>query len=70
MIDPNIGKTLGLKQMHPMQVEALMEFIGVTLNLASLTNDNDVLEETEAYADELIKLFGGGGVRLNIEIDV
>lgn len=69
MIDPNIGKTLGLRQMHPMQVEALMEFIGITLNLASLTNDDDVLEETEAYADELIKLFGGTGVKLNIEVD-
>lgn len=69
MIDPNIGPTLGLKDMHPMQVEALMEFIGITLNLASLTNDMEVVAETEAFADELIKLFGGNGVKVNIEVD-
>jgi len=70
MIDPNIGKTLGLKQMHPMQVETLLEFIGVTLNLASLTNDQEVMLETEAMADELIKLFGGTGVRMTIDVDI
>jgi hypothetical protein len=69
MIDPNIGPTLGLKDMHPMQIEALMEFIGITLNLASLTNDTEVVVETEAFADELIKLFGGNGVKVNIEVD-
>ena len=52
MIDPNIGKTLGLNQMHAMQVQALMEFIDLTIHLASLTNDFEVLEETEAAADE------------------
>lgn len=70
MIDPeNLGPTLGLKEMHPMQIEALMEFVGVTLNLASLTNDHEVLAETEAFADELVKLFGGNGVRVTIEAD-
>jgi hypothetical protein len=69
MIDPNIGPTLGLKDMHPMQIEALMEFIGITLNLASLTNDMEVVAETEAFADELVKLFGGNGVKVNIEVD-
>lgn len=62
-------KSLGLRQMHPMQVESLMEFIGVALNLATLTNDDDVIKETEAFADELIKLFGGNGIKLTIEAD-
>jgi hypothetical protein len=52
-----------------MQVESLMEFIGVALNLATLTNDDDVINETEAFADELIKLFGGNGIKLTIEAD-
>lgn len=69
MIDPNIGKTLGLKQMHPVQVETLMEFVGVAINLASLTNDKEVVEETEAFADELIRLFGGNGVRVVIDVE-
>ena len=62
-------KSLGLRQMHPMQIESLMEFIGVTLNLATMTNDDDVIKETEAFADELIKLFGGNGIKLTIEAD-
>jgi len=62
-------KSLGLREMHPMQIESLMEFIGVTLNLATMTNDDDVIKETEAFADELIKLFGGNGIKLTIEAD-
>ena len=69
MIDPNIGNTLGLKQMHPVQVETLMEFVGVAINLASLTNDKEVVEETEAFADELIRMFGGNGVRVVIDVE-
>jgi hypothetical protein len=69
MIDPNIGKTLGLKQMHPVQVETLMEFVGVAINLATLTNDKEVIEETEAFADELVRMFGGNGVRVVIDVE-
>ena len=32
MIDPDM-KTLGLRQMHPMQIEALMDFIGWAVDL-------------------------------------
>jgi len=66
MIDPKM-KSLGFKQMHPMQVDALMDFIGTTINLAALTNDGDVLAETEAAADEIVRLFGGNGIKLTIE---
>ena len=69
MIDPNIGKTLGLKQMHPVQVETLMEFVGAAINLATLTNDKEVIEETEAFADELVRMFGGNGVRVVIDVE-
>jgi len=69
MIDPNIGSTLGLKQMHPMQVEMFMEFIGCAINLASLTNDKEVVEQTEAFADELVRMFGGNGVRVVIDVE-
>ena len=66
MIDPDI-LTLGLKDMHRMQVQALMDFVGEALNLAALTNDEDVLRETEESADELVRLFGGNGVKVTIE---
>ena len=62
-------KSLGFKDMHPMQVEAVMDLIGIALNLASLAEDNDILEDTTAYCDELVKLFGGNGVRLSVEVD-
>ena len=62
-------KTVGLRDMHPMQVYHLMEMVGMTLNLAAMTRDADILEETEAYCDELIKLFGGVGVSMSIDID-
>jgi len=68
MIDPNM-KTLGIRDMHPVQIEALMEFVGMTINLAAITNDKQIVEETEIAADELVRLFGGNGVRVTIETD-
>ena len=47
-------KALGFRQMHKVQIDALLDLIAVTLNLAALTNDQDVIEETEASCDELV----------------
>ena len=66
MIDPNM-KSLGLKDMHPVQVEALMEFVGMALNLAALTDDQEIVDETESAADELVRLLGGNGVTVVVE---
>ena len=62
-------ESLGFKDMHPMQVEALTELVGIALNLASLAEDNEIFEETAAYCDELVKLFGGSGVSMSVDID-
>jgi hypothetical protein len=62
-------KSLGFKDMHPMQVEAIIDLVGIALNLASMSEDNDILEDTTAYCDVLVKLFGGNGVRLSVEVD-
>jgi len=62
-------KSMGFKDMHPMQVEGLTELIGIALNLASLAEDNEILEETAAYCDELVKLFGGNGVSMSVDVD-
>ena len=69
MIDPNIGKTLGLRDMHAMQVMNLMQFIELTIDLAALTGDREIVRDTEAAADDLVRLFGGNGVRIEIEED-
>ena len=66
MIDPDM-KTLGLRQMHPMQVEALMDFIGWAVDLSVLSMDENLVQETEASADELVRMFGGKGVRIEVE---
>lgn len=68
MIDPNM-KTLGLRQMHPMQVKCLMDFVGTTIELAAATGNEKTLRDVEASADELIQLLGGKGVRVEIEED-
>ena len=66
MIEPDM-KTLGLRDMHPMQVESLMDFVGWAIDLAALVGDEDLLKETERSADELVRMFGGKGVRIEIE---
>jgi len=66
VIDPDM-KTLGLRDMHPMQVESIMDFVGWAIDLAVLVGDEDLLKETEGSADELIRMFGGKGVRIEIE---
>ena len=62
-------KTVSLRDMHPMQVQQLMELVGLTLNLAANTRNQDVIDDTEAFCDELVKLFGGVGVSMTVEID-
>ena len=66
MIDPDM-KTLGLRQMHPMQVEALMDFIGWAVDLSVISMDENLVKETEGMADELVRMFGGKGVRIEVE---
>ena len=68
MIDKNF-KSLGFKDMHDLQVETLMEFVAMAVNLATMTEDPDIIDDVTEYADELVKLFGGNGVRLTIEVD-
>ena len=60
-------KAVGLKDMNELQVKGLMNFIGMTLNLASQTSDTNMMKTAEAEADELVRLFGGLGVKVEIE---
>jgi len=57
---------IGLKDMHPMQVKALMDFVGTAVELAANTQDREIVSDVEAMADELVRLFGGNGVRVTI----
>ena len=60
-------KSLGLKDMHPMQVHALLNFLHTAIDLAATVGKDKILEEVESEADELIKLFGGRGVKVEVE---
>ena len=66
MIDPDM-KTIGIKQMHPMQIEALMDFIGWAVDLSVISMDENLVQETEGMADEMVRMFGGKGVRIEVE---
>ena len=60
-------KAVGLRDMNELQVQGLFNFIGMTLDLASQTSDFQVMETAQAEADELVRLFGGLGVQVEIE---
>lgn len=53
-----------LKKMHPMQVKALMELIGVSLSVASALEDESAIEAVKECADDLIQMLGGAGLKL------
>ncbi len=68
MKDNDEIKTLGFKEMHPMQVDALVDLINRALNLACLTGDEEIIQEIEQSSDEVIHLFGGNGVSVKIDV--
>ena len=66
---PEKIKTVGLREMHPVQVKHLMELVGMTLNLAANTGDDEIMDDAEHLCDEMVKLFGGVGVTMTVEDD-
>ena len=68
MKDNDEIKYLGFKEMHPMQVEALVDLINRALNLACMTGDDEIIQEIEQSSDEVIHLFGGNGVSVKIDV--
>ena len=68
MKDNDEIKSLGFKEMHPMQVDALVDLINRELNLACLTGDEEIIQEIEQSSDEVIHLFGGNGVSVKIDV--
>jgi hypothetical protein len=62
-------EALGFKQMHRVQVKAVLDFVQDAIHLAAMTDDPEILADVEQTADELIRLFGGTGVTVKIETD-
>lgn len=57
-------KTLGFKDMHPEQIQALLNLIQV----AFLAADEEMLEDVHAAAEDLVVILGGVGIDVHYEI--
>ena len=68
MIEP--FKSLGFKDMHHDQVEALLKLIGHALKLADDIGEQEIFDEVFADAEELVLLFGGNCIQINTEVTV
>tara|TARA_R110000782_G_scaffold81403_5_gene160789 strand:- start:57 stop:272 length:216 start_codon:yes stop_codon:yes gene_type:complete len=68
-IDIENMTTLGLKDMHTLQVRALLEFVNDAVTLAAMTGDGEIVDEIEQSADEMIRMFGGVGVTITVVDD-
>ena len=60
-------RCISLRDMHPIQVHALKDFIAMTVDLATLIPNPKILTVVETEADELLRVFGGEGVKIEIE---
>lgn len=60
-------KTIGFKDMHPEQVEALMLLIHSFLSLADGYENEDVFEQAKEIAEDAVILFGGHGIEVQYE---
>jgi hypothetical protein len=64
--DENL-KTLGFKDMHPDQVEALMMLIHTCLSLADGYENDFIFEQAHEIAEDAVILFGGKGIEVQYE---
>ena len=68
-IDIENMTTLGLKDMHTLQVKSLLDFVNDAVTLAAMTGDGEIVDEIEQSADEMIRMFGGVGVTITVVDD-
>jgi len=61
MIPEQKLKTLGFKDMHDDQIEALMQLVEAALNLAGAVGDAE-FEEMHSIAEDAVIMFGGVGI--------
>lgn len=58
--DQNL-KTLGFKDMHDDQIDALMKLVEAALNLSGAVGDAE-FEEMHSIAEDAVIMFGGVGI--------
>jgi hypothetical protein len=52
--------------MHPMQVQALLKVVERTMRLAVCSDDDDIIEDVTEHVNDMIQLFGGLGVKVDV----
>ena len=50
--------TVGFKEMHPMQVQALLKVVDKTMRLAVCSDDDAIIEDVTEHVNDMIQLFG------------
>ena len=60
-------KSVGFKDMNPLQVKAFMNFIDLSFEFAAQPCDRENLKKLEDAGSDLIQLFGGNGLKVTVE---
>lgn len=65
-LDENI-QTVGFKDMHQEQLDALILMVHAFLSLADGYENEDVFEQAKEIAEDVVLLFGGSGIEVKYE---
>ena len=60
-------KSVGFKDMDPLQVKAFMDFVDMSIECAIQPCDLENLKKLEDVGGDLIQLFGGSGLKIDVE---
>ena len=64
-LNPN---SVGFKDMDPLQIRAFMDFVEMSIECAMKPCDLENLKKLEDVGSDLIQLFGGNGLKINVEV--
>ena len=62
----NSIRSVGFRDMHPMQVQAVIDLLRLTIEMASHSNEQSRIKKAEHACDELVRLFGGNSFSVTI----
>lgn len=62
-------KTLGFKDMHEEQAQALLNLVDAALSLAAATECDIVFKQMHEVAEDTVILFGGSGIDVTFKAD-
>jgi len=63
-LNPN---SVGFKDMDPLQIKAFKDFVDMSIECAIKPCDPENLKKLEDVGSDLIQLFGGNGLKIDVE---